>query len=56
MKKLPALLRESLTYDRGSEMANFQELSRRLKMDIWFCDPHAQSSVRNVSERATDAK
>lgn len=41
MKKLPALLRESLTYDRGSEMANFQELSRRLKMDIWFCDPHA---------------
>lgn len=41
MKKLPAFLRESLTYDRGSEMANFQELSRRLKMDIWFCDPHA---------------
>src|SRR5690606_9530606 len=41
MKKLPAFLRESLTYDRGSEMANFQELSQRLKMDIWFCDPHA---------------
>ena len=41
MKKLPAFLRESLTYDRGSEMANFEELSRRLKMDIWFCDPHA---------------
>ena len=41
MKKLPAFLRESLTYDRGSEMASFQELSQRLKMDIWFCDPHA---------------
>lgn len=41
MKKLPAFLRTSLTYDRGSEMAHFQELSRRLKMDIWFCDPHA---------------
>lgn len=41
MKKLPAFLRESLTYDRGSEMANFEELSQRLKMDIWFCDPHA---------------
>lgn len=41
MKRLPAFLRESLTYDRGSEMANFEELSRRLKMDIWFCDPHA---------------
>lgn len=41
MRKLPAFLRESLTYDRGSEMAHFEELSRRLKMDIWFCDPHA---------------
>lgn len=41
MKKLPGFLRESLTYDRGSEMANFQELSQRLKMDIWFCDLHA---------------
>ena len=41
MKKLPAFLREGLTYDRGSEMANFEEPSRRLKMDIWFCDPHA---------------
>lgn len=41
MKKLPAFLRESLTQDRGSEMAQFEELSRRLKMDIWFCDPHA---------------
>ncbi len=41
MTKLPAFLRESLTYDRGSEMAGFEELGRRLKMDIWFCDPHA---------------
>lgn len=41
MKKLPAFLRESLTYDRGSELACFEELSRRLKIDIWFCDPHA---------------
>lgn len=41
MKKLPAFLRASLTYDRGSEMACHRELSRRLKLDIWFCDPHA---------------
>ena len=41
MKRLPAFLRESLTYDRGSEMACHAELSRRLKLDIWFCDPHA---------------
>ena len=41
MKKLPAFLRESLTYDNGSEMACHAELSKRLKLDIWFCDPHA---------------
>ncbi|PAT30810.1 IS30 family transposase [Vandammella animalimorsus] len=41
MKKAPAFMRESLTYDRGSEMACFAELSKRLKMDIGFCDPHA---------------
>ena len=41
MKRLPAFLRESLTYDRGSELACFEALSKRLKLDIWFCDPHA---------------
>lgn len=41
MKRLPAFLRRSLTYDRGIEMACHPELARRLKIDIWFCDPHA---------------
>ena len=41
MKRLPAFLRESLTYDRGSELACHAELSKRLNIDIWFCDPHA---------------
>jgi IS30 family transposase len=41
MKRLPASLRKSLTYDRGLEMACHPELARRLKIDIWFCDPHA---------------
>lgn len=41
MKRLPAFLRESMTYDNGSEMARHRELSARLKMDIWFADPHA---------------
>jgi IS30 family transposase len=41
MKRLPAVLRKSMTYDRGSEMACHPELARRLKIDIWFCDPHA---------------
>ncbi|AUN94476.1 IS30 family transposase [Pseudazoarcus pumilus] len=41
MKKVPAFLRESLTYDRGSEMARHEELARRLKLDIWFADPYS---------------
>jgi len=41
MKRLPAVLRRRVTYDRGSEMACHPELARRLKIDIWFCDPHA---------------
>jgi IS30 family transposase len=41
MKRLPVALRRSMTYDRGSEMACHPELSHRLKIDIWFCDPHA---------------
>lgn len=41
MKKLPAFLRESFTYDRGSEMACHVALAKRLNMDIWFADPYA---------------
>jgi IS30 family transposase len=41
MKKMPAFLRESLTYDRGTEMTCHVELSKRLNLDIWFADPHA---------------
>jgi len=41
MKKLPKFIRQSITYDQGSEMACHEELSKRLKLDIWFCDPHA---------------
>jgi IS30 family transposase len=53
MKRLPAFLRESLTHDNGSEMACHAELSKRLNMDIWFCDPHApwqRGSNENTNE------
>ena len=41
MKHLPRAVRKSMTYDRGSEMAHHPKLARRLKIDLWFCDPHA---------------
>ena len=41
MKHVPRGMRRSMTCDRGSEMACHPELARRLKINIWFCDPHA---------------
>ncbi len=47
MKRLPLALRKSMTYDRGSEMACHPELARRLKIDIWFCDPHQSAGKQS---------
>lgn len=41
MRRLPEVVRRSLTFDRGLEMACYSELERRLKIDIWFCDPYS---------------
>jgi len=41
MRHMPACVRETMTYDRGSEMARHEELAKRLNMTIWFADPHA---------------
>ncbi len=41
LRAVPAWLRKTLTYDQGTEMALHQDLARRLRMDIYFCDPHS---------------
>lgn len=41
LKKFPASMRASMTYDRGTEMTCYAELMDKLDMDIWFADPHA---------------
>lgn len=38
---LPRALRKSLTWDRGREMAEHQELAADLGMDVYFCDPRS---------------
>jgi IS30 family transposase len=41
LKSIPESLRQTMTYDQGSEMALHETLSKNLKMDIYFCDPHS---------------
>lgn len=40
-KPLPPSLRQSLTFDNGTEFALHHRLNRELGMATYFCDPHA---------------
>jgi transposase, IS30 family len=40
-QKLPAHARLSLTWDQGMEMSRHHEISRRLSMPVYFCEPHS---------------
>ena len=41
MRNLPAVLRNTLTWDQGSEMALHSRITTALDMQVYFCDPHA---------------
>jgi IS30 family transposase len=41
MGKLPEHLRRSITWDRGSELADYAEIQLALKAPVFFCDPHS---------------
>jgi IS30 family transposase len=41
MAQLPAILRRTLTWDQGSEMANHAAIATATELDIYFCDPHS---------------
>ena len=41
MSQLPAILRRTLTWDQGHEMANHAQIAAATGLDIYFCDPHA---------------
>lgn len=41
LRHVPALLRKTLTYDRGKEMAEHARLAQRLSIQVFFADPHA---------------
>ena len=57
-------MRQTLTYDRGKEMARHQELTTKTGMGVYFCDPHSpwhreanentNSLVRQYLPKGTD--
>jgi IS30 family transposase len=38
---LPERLRRTLTWDRGTEMAQHAEISAQTGLSVFFCDPHS---------------
>jgi len=41
VRKLPATLRRSLTWDRGLEMAKHKEFTIATNVQVYFCDPQS---------------
>ncbi len=41
LRRIPASLRKTLTYDQGKEMARHEELARRVHIQVYFADPHS---------------
>ncbi|MFZ1178067.1 MAG: IS30 family transposase [Mycobacterium sp.] len=41
MSELPNHLRRSITWDRGSEMANWRHIHLQLGAPVFFCNPHS---------------
>ena len=41
MSQLPQVLRRTLTWDQGMEMANHVQIAAATELDIYFCDPHS---------------
>ena len=41
IKTIPDILRASLTWDQGTEMRDWKQVSVAADIDIYFCDPHS---------------
>ena len=41
LKYIEPHLRKTLTYDQGSEMAEHERLTKKLDIQVYFCDPHS---------------
>jgi IS30 family transposase len=41
MRDLPTHMRQSITWDRGSELAAYEDIQLALDTKLFFCDPHS---------------
>jgi IS30 family transposase len=41
VRRLPAALRKSLTWDRGMELANHVQFTVATEVQVYFCDPYS---------------
>ena len=54
LEQIPAHLRRSITFDQGSEWAEWQQLVDTYGLDAWFCDPHSpwqRGQVENLNRQ-----
>ena len=50
--QLPAVVRKSMTYDRGKEMSQHEALTANTQVKVYFCDPHSpwqKGSIENTN-------
>jgi len=41
LERIPAGLLKSVTFDQGSEWAEWETIAATYGIDVWFCDPHS---------------
>ena len=54
LDRIPAHLLSSITFDQGSEWANWPEIADSYGIDCWFCEPHSpwqRGQVENINRQ-----
>ena len=54
LDRIPDRLRRSVTFDQGSEWANWRTLAAHYGIDVWFCDPHSpwqRGQIENLNRQ-----